>query len=473
MNKRQKKELKLELLREKKRRNFFSFLKNTIPRYQDSDFYHHFTDKLQDFDKKIHNIEFPHLIINCAPRVGKSAMILRYCLWEMLNNSDFKVIYGTYSDRLSKIMSREMKMILESDYVKKYWPHVKLKEGFSALDSWAISNGSSIFFTSVGGSISGIGGNLIALDDIFSSMESARSDAYRQQLFSWVSSALMTRVMPEKHAIIFLFTRWVQDDLAGFVESEERKNPQFPKFDRIQFPIIGRDGVSLIPERFPLPLLEQLKAKSGTKVWDALYMCNPTSDTDRILRTEWIDQVDKLPICNWNNQQVIVAIDMAFKGKTTSDYNVCVCLARGLDNRIYLLDYLRIQADFTDFLVKFSKWYSGLPKINALVIEDKANGSALQSVLKSKFNNIKMVNPDKDKVSRVSAIAPMVESGSLVFLRKNTVDYLEIIEEIDKFPSPSVHDDFIDALTHGLQYISDKSGGIVSGFNWSSVLGNF
>jgi predicted phage terminase large subunit-like protein len=466
---REQKELKLELLKEKRRRSFFHFLSGTIPRYQDSVFYHDLSKTLQEFGSKLENKEFPHYMINMAPRVGKSASILRFFLWMMIRYPGYQCIYATYSDRLSKIMSREMKTILDMDYIRQFWPDIRLRDGHSALDHWSLNNGSSIFFTSIGGSISGIGFNIAALDDIFASMETAQSEAYRSQMFSWVSSAFMTRGLPEKHGIIFNFTRWIESDLAGFVEKEERNNPMFPRFDKTQYPIIDEQGKSLIPERFSEKLLSQIKAKVGTKVWEALYMCNPRSDSDRILSMEWIEEIDTLPLLNWNRQEIIVTVDTAFKGKTTSDYNACVCLGKGDDNKLYLIDYLRIQADFTLFLEKFAKWYSKLPSVNTLILEDKANGSALQSVLKQKFHNIKMVNPDTDKISRTSAVAPMVEAGSLVFLRKKSVDYLEIKEEVDKFPA-APHDDFVDALTMGLQHFLDKSQNSLSGIDWDRAL---
>lgn len=475
---RKQKEKKLELLREKKRRNFFEFFKNTIPRYQDSRFYHNLCDELQKFGASLNACDFPHLMLNMAPRVGKSASILRFFAWMMLRNPDFKCIYATYSDRLSKIMSREMKLIMDSDYVRNLWPDVQIKDGHSALDHWSLSNESSIFFTSIGGSISGIGFNLAALDDIFASMEMANSEAYREQMFSWVSSAFMTRGLPEKHGIIFNFTRWVESDLAGFVEKEERDNPLFPRFKKIQYPIInkedceyGKKGESLIPERFSQQLLSQMKAKVGSKVWEALYLCNPRSDADKIINIDWIKQVDKLPIVNWNRQKVIVIVDLAFSGKTTSDFNACVCLGQGLDGKIYLLDYLRIKADFVDFMKRFTVWYSKLPTVNRLIIEEKANGAAMLSVLKNKFFNIKTVCPDKDKVSRTSAVAPMIESGSLVFLKQPTNEYQDILEEIDHFPEKGYHDDFLDALVHGLQEFLEEAQSNLEDVDWNKLCG--
>ena len=472
---RKQKELKLELLKEKKRRDFHYFLKNTFPRFIDGQFYHDLCDKLQKFSQDVKDKKSPRLLLSVPPRHGKSeTTTVRFALWLMLNNPDFEIIAASNSQDLAEGFSRKAKTLLESDFINNLWSHVNPSEKLFTNKEWMLSNGSKYFAGSVGGQSTGKGGHIFIVDDPIRDLKQANSDAFISELEDWFNAVAQTRVYPGG-GIIIIATRWSERDLTAKILKQMARKEIDDEYQTVFYPAIAENdidwrkkGEALHEEWFSRDRLLKIKKAVGSKAWESLYQQNPTSATDKIICTDWIEQIDKLPIANWSKQEVIVAVDSAFTGKTTSDYNVAVCLAKGLDGRLYLLDYLRIQADFVSFLKEFTSWYSKLPTVNILLLENKANGEALKSVLKQRFNNIRMVNPDSDKITRVSAIAPMVEDGALVFLRKRTPEYLDILEEINKFPNYST-DDFVDALTYALQYFLTKSQKSFDKVDWSNI----
>jgi len=473
---RRQKELKLELLKEKKRRDFYFFLKNTFPRFIDGEFYKQLSTALQQFAQDVKDKKSPRLLLSVPPRHGKSeTTTVRFALWLMLNNPDFEIIAAANAQDLAEGFSRKAKTLLECDFINQLWPDIKANDKLFTNKEWMLSNGSKYFAGSVGGQSTGKGSHVFIVDDPVKDLKQANSDAFISELYDWFDSVAQTRVYPGG-GIIIIATRWSQRDLTARILRQMERREIDDEYKTIFYSAIAekdegwrKQGESLHEEWFSKERLLKIKKAVGSKTWDSLYQQNPTSTSDKIINTDWIEQVESLPIVNWDRQEVIVAVDTAFKGKTTSDYNVAVCLARGLDNRLYLLNYLRVQCDFTEFLKQFTNWYTKLPKVRKVLVESKANGDALISVLKNKFSNLIPVNPDSDKVSRVSAVAPLIEAGNLVFLRKHSSDYLDILEELNKFPN-SPNDDFVDALAYALQYFQDQEKKSFDSIDWDIIL---
>jgi predicted phage terminase large subunit-like protein len=91
-----------------------------------------------------------------------------------------------------------------------------------------------------------------------------------------------------------------------------------------------------------------------------------------------------------------------------------------------------------------------------VLIEDKANGPAILTLLKNKVTGLVPVSPDASKDERLHAVAPIFESGN-VFLPMNHPMRADIVYELTTFPA-SDHDDIVDALSQGLTHFYSLSG---------------
>ena len=92
----------------------------------------------------------------------------------------------------------------------------------------------------------------------------------------------------------------------------------------------------------------------------------------------------------------------------------------------------------------------------AVLIEDAASGQSLIQELRSATSlPIKPVRVDRDKLSRVSAITPILEARR-VFLPESAWWRDDFIAELTAFPA-GAHDDWVDALTMALEYLRESN----------------
>jgi predicted phage terminase large subunit-like protein len=110
----------------------------------------------------------------------------------------------------------------------------------------------------------------------------------------------------------------------------------------------------------------------------------------------------------------------------------------------------------TAFQAMVKRW----PQATAKLVEDKANGTAVISTLKSKIPGIIEITPTESKYARANAVAPIIEAGN-AFLPEKPIglfDPDELTDEAAGFPN-ATHDDQVDATSQALAYLLlDQSG---------------
>jgi predicted phage terminase large subunit-like protein len=104
--------------------------------------------------------------------------------------------------------------------------------------------------------------------------------------------------------------------------------------------------------------------------------------------------------------------DMAFGKSETSSMVVGQAWGlRGADR--FLVDQLRRQMDFAETQTAFVHFSARHPDIEAKFVENKANGPAIISSLRSTISGIIAVEPEGDKLARALAEQPTIESGNV------------------------------------------------------------
>ena len=147
-------------------------------------------------------------------------------------------------------------------------------------------------------------------------------------------------------------------------------------------------------------------------------------------------------------------MDAAFKGGENNDF-VAITVWGKAGRDYYLLECVNRHLDFPGTLQMIRAVSRVWPQARAVLIEDKANGSAVIQTLQKELFCIP-VNPRGGKVARVHAVAPAIEAGH-VYLPEG-VDWVEaFLDQWTAFPA-GAHDDMVDSSTQALSWLLNANG---------------
>lgn len=222
-----------------------------------------------------------YLIINLPPGFGKSYTLANFVNWCYGQNVKNKVITVSYNGIIASEFSRTAKdMILEEEiegeesYVtRSFFPGLNVKYGDSSIMKWSLEGSyTSYLATSFDGTLTGMRGNIIIIDDPIKSAEEAVNDSVKEKHWNFFKNTLSSRMLPGALCIIVL-TRWATDDLAGRVMD---KFPQ--QCYELKIPALTEDspqGMSTCEELYPTEDLQQKRETLDEEIWGANYMQVP------------------------------------------------------------------------------------------------------------------------------------------------------------------------------------------------------
>lgn len=265
------------------------------------------------------------MMIFVPPRHGKSTLVTeRFTAWNIERDPRLRVILAAYNQTLADKFSRRIRTIVR--------PHVDLNKERTAVNDWETEAGGGLRAAGVGGGITGMGGDLIVIDDPIRGREEADSPAYRERVWGWYIDDLYTRREPGAKMILIL-TRWHQDDLAGRILRSE----DGPNWDVVHIPAIamqddplGRvEGEALWEARVPATDIAKYRAFNERGYW-SLYQGMPQPEGGAIFLRDWWDGANRYDITNQALKNLTVGRyqlwDTAEEAHENAAYTSCVTL---------------------------------------------------------------------------------------------------------------------------------------------------
>jgi predicted phage terminase large subunit-like protein len=303
-------------------------------------------------------------------------------------------------------------------------------------------------------------------------LEEAYSTKIRENVWGWWTESVLPRLNPLSNVVV-MFHRWHSDDLAGLLLAEGG-------WESIRFPAIadggaddpsGRQVGEPLSSRYPVTYLNELKKRQGSAAFNSLYQGRPVADGGNLLKRHWWrfwypqgmpePPALRVPMPDGSQfvcpqaplpkefHEALLSWDMAFKGADDSDFVVGQCWKRK-DADKYLIDQVRAQLDFPATLQAVRAQVARFPEASTVLVEDKANGSAVLQVLAREISGLIPVQPQGGKEARVAAAAPAVESGNVYLPHPTLYPWVEgFIERSAAFPA-GPNDDEQDAFSQAL-----------------------
>lgn len=128
-----------------------------------------------------------------------------------------RFLCASYGDALSLQMSRDTRNLLNSPWYQKNWPALQISDDSNTKTRFDNSAGGYRIATSVGGSLTGFGGDIIIIDDAHNVKE-VESEITRKSVLDWWTGAMSTRLNdPRTGSFIVVMQRVHEGDLAGFI----------------------------------------------------------------------------------------------------------------------------------------------------------------------------------------------------------------------------------------------------------------
>lgn len=460
------------------RTNLMAFVKTVMPTYKIGWVHREICGKLMDFFVKVKERKSPRLILTLPPRHGKSQLVsCDFPAWSLGVDPDTSIISASYSASLSKRFNRNVQNIINGDTYSEIFPKTSFVERYErvkfkkrkksyvkTMEFFEIPGfEGSLRSAGVEGGITGMGCDILVIDDPFKDRKSADSPTIRQAVWDWYTSTAYTRLSPGG-GILVTVTRWHEDDLVGrLLDAMTQEGGD--RWTIINYPAIAehdelhrKKGEALHPQRYPLEMLYKIRSNIGSYDWGALYQQHPTPRGGGVFKKKWIRHWTTRPKFL---ERTIQSWDFTFKDAEKSD-NVSGQVWARVGSDFYLLDNDTDKMDFVAQVRAMQRLTSKWPEALEKVVEDKANGPAIISALGSRIPGIIPYNPRGSKTARAYAISPLFEAGN-VYLPPMDEEHpwvKSFIDELLAFPN-GAHDDQVDAMTQALDTLATPNGGSV------------
>jgi len=250
---------------------------------------------------RIINGEITRLIINIAPRYGKTELAVKaFIAYGLCLNPSAKFIHLSYSDDLALDNSEAVKDLVVSEEYQNLFPSVKLKQSSKAKKKWYTEHTGGVYATSTGGQITGFGAGLVEEDNEFEETieglieasentwlgnkakfggaiiiddpnkpDDADSETLRNRVNERYDSTISNRVNSRNTPIIIIQQRTHEDDLSGYLI---RKQPDL--WHVLSLPSIKEDGTALCEQKHTIEELHALELHNDV-VFQRQHMQNP------------------------------------------------------------------------------------------------------------------------------------------------------------------------------------------------------
>jgi predicted phage terminase large subunit-like protein len=395
------------------------------------------------------------IIINVPFRSTKSLIVtVMFPVWAWIKSPKLRFITSSYSATLSIELATKSRDIIFSDWFKVRWGDVfHIKKDQNLKERYENNFVGMRRATSVGGTVTGQGGDFLIVDDPLSP-QMANSATERENANEWYRTTFYSRLNQADIGVrIIIMQRVHEDDLSGFLLDRETRT----KYRHICIPATNEDG-NIKPaslekfynketglfweDRFSRKILDDYKSALGTYGYAGQLQQTPTPLDSGMIHKDWF-KIDRYRV---EDTVVNFVIDPAYTANEKNDPSALLAYTYK-DNKWQIVDCVNVYKEFPDLVKFIQQWVkkNGYTNRSRIYVEPKASGkSIVQTLVRETGLNVKEDKPPtKDKVARVSDVSASLESGRVSLLNGDWNS--KFLDQLVKFPAAK-HDDMVDCL---------------------------
>lgn len=426
---------------------------------------------VEHFEKVIDH-ELHRLIIQIAPRYGKTELAINFVAWALANYPDSKFLYVSYSLKLAAKQTQTIREIVSHPLYQKLFG-VQIKDSSRAKDNFETTRGGGIYAAGEGGTITGWGagiegtdrfGGCIVIDDIHKPSEVC-SDTIREGTNDWYLSTLYSRVNDPKTPIIFVGQGLHEDDLSMRL----RNGFDGDHWDTLILKSLDVNENALFPEKHTKEDLIKMREIMPYH-FSAQHQHTPSPAGGAVFKEEWFTLTDEDP----EILATFITADTAETSKTHNDatvfsfwgiYKINRFGVESDDYALHWLDCWQIWVDPFELEKNFVTFYTDClrykQKPRFAAIEKKSTGTTLVSCLKNTQGIFaKEIERGRTSKSERFLNSQTYVSQGLISINRYAKHTKMCIEELSKITANDSHrrDDIADTMADAIQFaLIDKA----------------
>lgn len=443
------------LRRQAASRNIAPFIDYLELGFRPAKHHQYLIDKLEAVERG----EIKRLMVFMPPGSAKSTYAsVVFPAWYLGRNPANSIIHGSHTTELAERWGRRIRNTVADPAYQNVFP-VTLAADSQAAGRWALAEGGEYYAAGCGSAIVGFRADLGVIDDPVAGREQADSEREREKIKEWYRSDFYTRLKPNG-AIVLIMQRWHEDDLAGWLLSEQAKGGDKWEVVKLKMeaeegdPLGRHPGEALWPEWYTNEMREQ--AKRDARTWLALYQQEPRPDSGGEFLKEWLRHYRNKPT---RGQNVYILVDPASEKKKTSDYTAAFVVGLGMDQNYYVLDMVRDRLSLTERADLLFKWHRAY-RPNGVGYEKYGMQADIEHMKdrmereQYRFNITELGGPVA-KNDRIRRMIPLFQGGRVwlpaaIHYTQHTKQITDLVrdfieEEYAPFPVGR-HDDMMDCL---------------------------
>lgn len=474
-----------ELLRRKLRKDYGAYVAFSTPGFYMSHFHRFLCNKIQEFlETPCSNGVFDILLLSVPPQSGKSTTVTETLpSWFLGKHPEDAVIIAGYEGTFAEGFSRRNR-----DKFNEYACDVfgvEPNKNVQGVALWETAKHGKCRAAGLKAGITGYPAELFIIDDPIKNREQAMSDVLLAKLHAEMAPSVQSRIHPGGKLIV-IQTRWVENDIIGWIQTNWREyiwadiNIPCECEDPETDPLGRKKGEAMmgahmgdtdLPQKIRKDNTWLVNAKKliiaadGEYTWNALYQGHPSAENGNVFIEHWWQLYSRRDVRFDDFEFTCLSIDATFKKTETSDM-VAMELWGLRQGHAFLYSLVNKRMGFVATMERIKRFLRDYPGIDELIIEDKANGSAIIDTLRYSDDvpPIVGVNPNGGKFSRAQAVAPFVSAlkchipSDFTEAENTEIEWdtneglsgtQKFVIQHKKFPFMK-HDDMVDAETQAL-----------------------